>query len=860
MKEFQKKIKTVVKRHTPDKEKIRRAVKGEVSAAVTAPKVERSFSAGSLAAVTVMFILFVGIVVGSVLVEQTRKPAVSGVGNSDTETTNTKLPDPDAIDLNNVYPLNYQTSENIPLWEDRTTEGELAERLNRKEIVFADSEISFKESETIVDVVWEARDFDNVTTKELNDTCGCELIWIRGNIFVLDENALYLATDRAFAERDDNYPYMSPWPLGHHLISVHYVPCSIGEKGGIMIHCRWQAINSGLYDYLRSQIVFYDLAMHSCDNLFLTRTNLGFIDEPTSYEFINDIDLGVELPKSTIPYGELAIEKREENADGASYRILAVKGKGEQYYPSPFVITEVYGYTPVGDLHYDGKMKSWSFDELDLPQATIDPEKEPIDTLPPETEASDSVVYGEMMGLGSLTHYESIEKPTSWSNVVDGVLAKKLTFVFTERTLGSDESCLSQIMAENITAKSFYEATGYEMFRSTENQIFLLTDSTLYCLDIQGYYDTSEPIVIKNDYVFGMLVVIRDSAEESTGTVEFYDFKTNTFCKLLDSYPYAERVNADIGNYQYQIGYHENGLVSVLVLNSYVEAYGRYDYSWRAIGRLEYDPKTGAWSQHSMYSLKISELWGDKVCESIALYRHRLDGEQPIKGPDKNLKNRTQIQYVFSLLDTLTITEIPPFAQSLPLTKGWRAVLSPESGKFLNVYFSENYVLIQEARAGGVSYGRFFYLEEGGFERFVTAITNLPSDEEVPDDTTEENTKNEDGTHKTIRLMEWDGRTLQFYRVLWGDGVALKQMVATLSENGHVERETYITIDVNTPDYDYPADKGTVWLCFDDALYRIEPDGVVVWLKREDYLGGGTLMGNTESLIEFLKQMERISE
>jgi hypothetical protein len=169
-------------------------------------------------------------------------------------------------------------------------------------------------------------------------------------------------------------------------------------------------------------------------------------------------------------------------------------------------------------------------------------------------------------------------------------------------------------------------------------------------------------------------------------------------------------------------------------------------------------------------------------------------------------------------------------------------------------------VLIQEARDGGVSYGRFFCLEEGGFERFVTAITNLPSDEEVPDDTTEENTKNEDGTHKTIRLMEWDGRTLQFYRVLWADGVALKQMVATLSENGHVECETYITIDVNTPDYDYPADKGTVWLCFDDTLYRIEPDGFVVQLKREDYLGGGTLMGNAESLIEFLKQMERISE
>ena len=151
-------------------------------------------------------------------------------------------------------------------------------------------------------------------------------------------------------------------------------------------------------------------------------------------------------------------------------------------------------------------------------------------------------------------------------------------------------------------------------------------------------------------------------------------------------------------------------------------------------------------------------------------------------------------------------------------------------------------------------------MEEGCFERFVTAITNLPSDEEVPEDTTEENTKNEDGTHKIVRLMEWDGKTLQFCRVLWGDSVALCQAVEKLTEGGYVERKTDITIDVNTPDYDYPADKGTVWLCFDDALYRIEPDGVVVQLKCEDYLGGGTLMGNAESLIEFLKQMERISE
>jgi len=853
MKEFQKKIKNVVKRHTPDKERIRRSVKEEMNTVVATPKVERPFSVGTLAAIAVMFMLVTGIVIGSVLAEQTRRPAESDVGSgvgsgvgsdSDIETTDTTPQNPIILDMNNVYPLNYQTSKSIPLWEDRTTEEELAERLNSKDIVFADSELSFKESETIEGVVWEARDFDNVTTKELNDTCGCELIWIRGNIFVLEGNTLYLATDRAFTERDDNYPYMSAWPLGHHLMSVHYVPCSIGEKGGIMIHCRWQAIYSGLYGYSSSQIVFYDLAVNSSVNLFTAGSYYSSPHPPTFYEFINDFDLGVELPRLRIPYGMLAIEKREKNVDGASYRILAVKGKGEQYYPSPFVITEVYGYTPVGDLHYDGKMKAWSFEIVDLPQESTDSE----------------VVYSEKMGLGNLSHYDTIENPTAWSDVVDAVLAEKLTFLFSEKTFGAYESRLSRITAENITTKPFYEATGYEMFRSAENFIFLLTDSALYCLDIQGYYDTDEPIVIKNDSVFGMLVAIRTSAEEWTGTVEFYDFKINTFCKLLDSYPYAERVNANIENYQYQIGYHENGSISVLVLNSYVDTNSSDGCSWRTIGRLEYDPKTGAWSQHSMYSLKISELWGDKVCESIALYRHRLDGEQPIKGPDKNLKNRTQIQYVFSLLDTLTITEIPPFAQSLPLTKGWRAVLSPESGKFLNVYFCENYVLIQEARVGGVSYGRFFYLEEGGFERFVTAITNLPPAEEELDDTTEENTKNEDGTHKTIRLMEWDGEILRFYRVLWGDGVALKQMVATLSENGYVGRETDITIAINSPDYDYPVDKGTVWLCFDDALYRIDPDDAVIRLQKDDYLGGGALMTNTESLLEFLKQMERISE
>ncbi len=841
MKEFQKKIKNVVKRHTPDKERIRRSVKEKMNTVVATPKVERPFSVGTLAAIAVMFMLVTGIVIGSVLVEQTRRPAGSDVGSdSDIETTETAPQNPIILDMNNAYPLNYQTSKSIPLWEDRTTEEELAERLNSKDIVFADSELSFKKSETIDEVIWETSDFDNVTTEELHDTCGCELIWIRGNIFVLEGNTLYLATDRAFTERDDNYPYMSPWPLGHHLVSVHYVPCSIGEKGGIMIHCRWQAINSGLYDYLRSQIVFYDLATHSCVSLFTTVNFYSSPHPPTFYEFSNDVDLGVELPKRRIPYRKLAIEKREENADGASYRILAVEGKGEQYYPSPFVITEVYGYTPVGDLYYDGKMKAWSFEIVDLPQEPTDSE----------------VVYSERMGLGNLSHYDTIENPTAWSDLVDAVVDKELTFVFAERTFGSDERRLSQISAENITAKSFHAATGYEMFRSTENLIFLLTDSALYCLDIQGYYDTGEPIVIKNDFVFGMLIKIRDSAEESTGTVEFYDFKTNTFCKLLDSYPYSERTNAHITIYQYQVGYREDGTVSVLVWNNARDAFTN-SFTERAIGRLEYDPQTGVWSQHTVYSLKISELLGDdNVCESISILRPHMGGDDHTTNPLQSITNKKQIQYVLSILDSLTITEIPSFAeQSIPLTtKGWKLVFGAENGKQFGFRLEENYLI-----HNGLG-GRFFYLEEGAYERFTEAMTNLPPAEEVPDDTTEENTKNDDGTHKTIRLMEWDSRTLQFYRVLWADGVALKQLVATLSENGHVECKTYITIDVNTPDYDYPADKGTVWLCFDDALYRIEPDGVVVRLKREDYLGGGTLMGNTESLIEFLKQMERISE
>ncbi len=680
MKEFQKKIKTVVKRHTPDKEQIRRAVKGEVSAAVTAPKAERSFSVGSLAAVAVMFILFVGIVVGSVLVEQTRKPAVSNQ-------------DPQAQPGSPLTYIDPKILMEVPtVWSDIVNGIQNETILDQTEV------------ENIGEITCENR-----TTKLFYETTGYQ-------IFAQEQHGIYLFDGTRIFQVDDSCLIGVPVTIRH------------GNLNGMIIYCRLateskvettqdsndECVDERLYYYDFDDKTFVELVIFDGETFHASSGYFG--DYPKNIRERLYLSPGYYLngDVSIVFTARMGCVDPSCNEIGISYNIR------------------------IGKLCYNNHADLWYFVSSSLtdpePETTV---TESSETELPETEAPDPVVYGEMMGLGSLSHYESIEKPTSWSDVVDAVLAKKLTFVFSEKTFGADKSRLSQITAENITAKSFNEETGYEMFSSTENLIFLLTDSALYCLDIQGYYDTGEPIVIKNDFVFGMLIKIRDSAEESTGTMEFYDFKTNTFCKLLDSYPYAERVNVDIGNYQYQIGYHENGLVSVLVLNSYVEANSKYDYSWRAIGRFEYDPKAGAWSQHTMYSLKISELWGDKECKSIALYRHRLDGEQPIKGSDKKLKNRTQIQYVFSVLDTLTITEIPPFAQSLPLTKGWRAVLSPVSGKFLDVYFCENYVLIQEARVGGVSYGRFFYLEAGGYERFVEAITNLPSDDEVPDDTAE---------------------------------------------------------------------------------------------------------------------------
>lgn len=387
MKEFLKKMKAVSKRNAPDKEFIRCATKGEW--VVTSSKVERHFSVGSLAAIAVIFMLVTVIVVGSVLVEQTRKPVGSDVGsNSDTETTDTMPQDTDSIDLNNVYPLNYQTTANIPLWEGRTPEEELTERLNRKEIVFADSELSFKKSEAIEGVIWETSDFDNVTTEELYDTCSCELIWIRGNIFVLDGNTLHLATDRAFAERDgDKLPVFS-WEAGLQLASVYYVPCSVGEKGGIMIHYSVDSFTNALGFYEIRTIIFYDLAKHSVVRLFVSSAPLIGEAHTNNYQFILDLDLAVDLPKPQISLRWVAIEKREENVDSVSYRILAVNGKEEQYYPYPLVVTEVYGYTPVGNLYYDGKRDVWSFDAVNTPNQSTESETEPSDTEPPEAETT----------------------------------------------------------------------------------------------------------------------------------------------------------------------------------------------------------------------------------------------------------------------------------------------------------------------------------------------------------------------------------------------------------------------------------------------------------------------------------------
>ena len=375
MKEFQKKIKTVVKRHTPDKEQIRRAVKGEVSAAVTASKAERSFSVGSLAAVAVMFILFVGIVVGSVLVEQTRKPAVSGIGssdnetirNSDTETTNTTLPDPDEETDRvgeNAVPLSYRIDTETPLMENPTPWETVRDGILNGDI------ITDTEREYVA-----ASNLKNVTTQAFYDQTGYEIFtptYSLYGIYLYDGKGVYTVTS--------DYIQGCPVVLKH------------GETYGMLMASAW---GSGI---IRSQVFYYDFVTKSTVTLFI-HSSLLPDDEVINQRFQENerVNADYELPDG-IPYilpeyyRRLSVEPvYHENGD-LSVRVFAMVHDGYELDPYKDVLLVSYKSVWIGTLRYSAENKTWDYEPKETPEPVTTEAGD--DTVTPEPlETEESLVY-----------------------------------------------------------------------------------------------------------------------------------------------------------------------------------------------------------------------------------------------------------------------------------------------------------------------------------------------------------------------------------------------------------------------------------------------------------------------------------
>ena len=233
MKEFQKKIKTVVKRHAPDKEQIRRTVKGEVSIVVASPKAERSFSVGSLAAVAVTFILFVGIVVGSVLVEQTRKPAESGVGSSDNETESSIKENPELCGFDKIFEV-FSDALYQPM-EGGMTGDELCERIRDGRIQYDD--VCIPMDFYLYDRMWPSIDpsnlaLENVTSKAFYEKTGCQLFNSQnaGSFILIDTELVNLFNGSVFPSEQivvrgngcNGFVYCSTLPTGMFYGFVNY--------------------------------------------------------------------------------------------------------------------------------------------------------------------------------------------------------------------------------------------------------------------------------------------------------------------------------------------------------------------------------------------------------------------------------------------------------------------------------------------------------------------------------------------------------------------------------------------------------------------------------------------------------------
>ncbi len=268
----------------------------------------------------------------------------------------------DDAHLLDLYPLNYRTAYERPLWEGRTSGEELAEKLNNGEIVFAPSSESSKN-----DGLWEASDIKNVTTKELYKICGTEMVLISLRPFLLEENVLYPVDDNALANAGG-------------ILSFCYVPVQMGSSHGVIVsvsryHQRMD-YNSIDADTISHVITYYDTENHIEKRLFTESVSISELYGITGevgkmFPHVNFHGIGDTALFSIPGDGFLALYKVSESEEGCHYQLITffdVKNEYRDVFDKEtnqtsaiLYITDIGSYYLVGDLYYNDEEAVWSF-------------------------------------------------------------------------------------------------------------------------------------------------------------------------------------------------------------------------------------------------------------------------------------------------------------------------------------------------------------------------------------------------------------------------------------------------------------------------------------------------------------------
>ncbi len=268
----------------------------------------------------------------------------------------------DDAHLLDLYPLNYRTAYERPLWEGRTSGEELAEKLNNGEIAFAPSvsNISYK------DGAWEASDFRNITTKEMYDVCHAEILILGQDFFLLQDGNLYLMSEG--------------YCMGY-LMMDGYIPCQFGTSRGVILSREIYTPFSGLPNFVIHSITYYDIDSRTETLLFNSTTDLLYPYEMLDLSNVIFHGIGDQVVFSIPGDGYLALYKVSESEEGSHYQLISFFDVKREYRDvfdretnqtsAILYITDVGAYYSVGDLYYNAEERVWSFVLNDEPAPDV---------------------------------------------------------------------------------------------------------------------------------------------------------------------------------------------------------------------------------------------------------------------------------------------------------------------------------------------------------------------------------------------------------------------------------------------------------------------------------------------------------